>query len=104
VEYLFIPAAFYSPRQDHWTSLISSIALNNSMYVLAVNLFGQWDVGEVFCGRSLAADPWGVPVAQASDMGCFFQAYLDPSYPKTIRDKVGSFHNRIPSVYRIPSE
>lgn len=102
VEYLFTPAAFYSPRADHWTSLNAATALQNSMYVMGVNLFGQWDKDNTFCGRSLLVDPWGVTIAQASDKDSIFQAYVDPDYPSQIRDRVGSFHNRVPSVYNIP--
>ncbi|MDR2156786.1 MAG: hypothetical protein LBO81_03270, partial [Clostridiales Family XIII bacterium] len=98
-----IPAAFYRPRIDHWTGLIQSIALHNSVYALGVNLFGKWDDRNVFCGRSLLADPWGVAVAQASDKPCAFHSYVERDYPGKIRDAIGSFRNRVPSVYDIPS-
>lgn len=102
VEYLFTPAAFYSPRADHWTSLNAATALQNSMYVMGVNLFGAWDENNVFCGRSCLVDPWGVTIAQASDKEAIIQAYVDPEYPRQIRERVGSFHNRVPNIYHIP--
>jgi predicted amidohydrolase len=104
VRYLFVPAAFYSPRQDHWTDLLRAIALQNSLYVVAVNNYGAYNADNIFCGRSLIADPWGIAIAQASDRPGFIQAYTDPAYPKEIADKIGSFHNRVPSVYDIPKE
>lgn len=102
VQYLFVPAAFYMPRFDHWQNLLQSTALYNSMYVMGVNLYGKLDEANVFCGRSLIADPWGISVAVASDKPGFIQAYVDADYCSKIRDAVGSFRNRIPSIYDIP--
>jgi predicted amidohydrolase len=104
VKFLLVPAAFYSPRFDHWTELIRAAALHNSMYVLGANLFGAWNPANKFCGRSLLADPWGVVVAAASDTPAFFQAYVDADYPDQIRNAIGSFHNRRPALYDIPKE
>lgn len=104
VRFLMVPAAFFSPRFDHWTNLISMTALQNSMYVVGVNLFGRLNEDSVFCGRSLIADPWGVNIALASDKAGFIQAYVDPNYPNKIEKRVGSFLNRRPAVYDIPKE
>lgn len=103
VQYLFVPAAFYMPRFDHWQNLLQSTALHNSMYVTGVNLYGKWSDSSAFCGRSLIADPWGVPIAIASDKAGFIQAYVDADYCNTIKDAVGSLRNRVPSVYDIPN-
>ena len=101
VQYLMVPAAFYSPRIDHWQDLLRATALQNSMYVLGVNLFGKLNPTNIFCGRSLLADPWGVAAATAPDKAAFFQTYVDADYADTIKDAVGTFHNRVPEVYDI---
>lgn len=101
VEYLLIPSAFYSPRADHWQNLICATALQNSMYVIGVNLFGELNQENIFCGRSLVADPWGIPVAIAADKPGSFQAYVYPEHLKEIRDSIGTFYNRIPDMYDI---
>lgn len=101
VQYLFVPAAFYMPRFDHWQKLLQSIALQNSMYVAGANLYGKIRDEMVFCGRSLIADPWGISVATASDKPGFIQAYVDKDYCSIIKDSVGTIHNRVPSVYNI---
>ena len=101
VQYLFIPSAFYSPRSDHWQNILTATALHNSMYVVGVNLFGKLNEDNIFCGRSLICDPWGVPEAIAADKAGYIQAYVDPDYPKEIGDAVGTFHNRVPEVYKI---
>ena len=99
VKYFIIPAAFYSPRIDHWPDLVQSIALQNLSYALAVNLVGKVIDGEVFCGRSLIVDPWGVRIAMASDKACHIQSYLYPDYIDEIRQKVASYDNRVPALY-----
>ena len=101
VQYLFVPAAFYSPRGDHWQDLLRVTAMQNSMYVMGVNLFGKLNSANIFCGRSLIADPWGIAVAAASDRPCVFQAYIDGDYAGQIRDAIGTIQNRAPSLYEI---
>ena len=101
VQFLFVPAAFYSPRQDHWQELLRSTAMYNAMYVTGVNLYGKLNDNNIFCGRSLIADPWGVAVAAASDKEGFFQAYADPDYADSVRDALGALHNRVPGLYKL---
>jgi len=101
VQYLFVPSAFYSPRADHWMNLLTAAALQNSIYVVGVNLFGKLNDANVFFGRSVIADPWGVPIAVASDKPGIIQAYIDGDYAGKIRDLIGTFHNRVPSLYEI---
>jgi predicted amidohydrolase len=101
VQYLLVPAAFYSPRIDHWQDILRVTALQNSMYVMGVNLFGKLDDANVFCGRSIISDPWGIPVATASDKPAIIQTYIDIDYASEIRDAIGTIHNRVPSLYDI---
>jgi len=99
--YLFVPAAFYSPRFDHWQDILRVTAVQNSMYVMGANLFGKLNDSNIFCGRSVIADPWGIPVATASDKPGIIQAYVDGDYPGKISASMGTFHNRAPSLYEI---
>lgn len=101
VKYLFTPAAFYSPRADHWQNLLAATALHNSMYVTGVNLYGELNPDNIFCGRTLIADPWGIQVAVASDRTGSIQAYVDPEYVDEIRAAVGTIYGRRPDVYEI---
>jgi len=68
---------------------------------LGVNLFGKLDDANVFCGRSIISDPWGIPVATASDKTGIIQTYIDMEHASTIRDAIGTIHNRVPSLYDI---
>ena len=62
---------------------------------------GELNPENIFCGRSLIADPWGIALATAPDKPSYFQAYVDPDYVKSTRDAVGTFYNRVPEVYEI---
>ena len=101
VSFLFVPSAFYSPRIDHWEKLLQALALQNSMYVTGVNLYGAWSPDHIFCGRSLIADPWGVTISQASDRAGCIHAYLDAAYADIVGDRTGSIRNRVDNVYEI---
>lgn len=101
VQFLFVPAAFYVPRSDHWQILLQVAALQNSMYVTGANLYGMMGSRGGFCGRSLIVDPWGIPLATASDKAGFIQAYVDADYADEIGQNIGSFNNRVPSIYDI---
>lgn len=88
-EYLAVPAAFFSPRADHWQALLRAAALENGMYVIGANLFGADVNGNVFCGRSSIFDPWGVQLSGASDREEFVQAYVDKDYASSVRNRLG---------------
>ncbi len=62
IEVLFVPSAFYTPRHDQWDVLVQSAALDNLLYVVALNQYN-----EHFFGRSCIADPCGLIVSKVSD-------------------------------------
>ncbi len=101
VQFLFVPAAFYQPRFDHWQNLMQATALHNSMYVAGANLYSKMGRTSGFCGRSLIVDPWGIPLAMASDKPGFIQAYLDADYADKIGEAIGGLSNRVPSMYDV---
>lgn len=62
---VLVPSAWPYPRVEHWKLLPRARAVENLMYVGAVNGSGTIDDSR-FVGRSTVYDPWGTPVA-ASD-------------------------------------
>jgi predicted amidohydrolase len=65
-EILLVPAAFPLARIDHWKTLAAARAIENQVYVAAVNRVGV-DEGLAFGGASRLLDPFGVLVAEASE-------------------------------------
>jgi predicted amidohydrolase len=99
------PAAFPTgaklpPRTDHWDVLVASTALYNQTYVCAVNLFGTIN-NEIPFGRSSVIDPWGTAVASASNKTCIVYATLDMEYQKAVKEKLATWQNRRPDLYKL---
>ena len=96
IDVLFVPSAFYTPRHDQWDILVQSAALNNLMYVVALNQYNSH-----FFGRSCIADPCGLIVSKASDQEGIMYGMLDMDYQKKVRQQVPTYHNRRPELYDV---
>ena len=102
---LFVPAMFpggdtLPPRTDHWDALVSSCALLNLTYTVAVNQYGHVYDAIPF-GRSRVLDPWGTMIAQCRNCEDIAFAYIDLEYQKKVRASVASWENRRPDVYTL---
>jgi predicted amidohydrolase len=103
-ELVTVPAAFtlYTGK-DHWELLLRARAVENQLYVVAANQWGDIGGGKLTYGRSLVADPWGVVLAAAPDEDCVVTAELDRSRLERIRTTLPSLANRRPAAYRWPA-
>ena len=63
---LFVPAEWPSSRGRHWVILNTARAIENQMFVIAVNRIGN-DDSNTFYGHSLIIDPWGELLAEGSE-------------------------------------
>jgi predicted amidohydrolase len=69
-EILAVPSAFtLATGKDHWEPLLRARAIENQCYVLAPAQHGRHDDGGLreSYGHAMIVDPWGLPVAVASD-------------------------------------
>jgi predicted amidohydrolase len=67
---LAVPSAFtLATGKDHWEPLLRARAIENQCYVLAPAQYGRHDDGGLreSYGHAMIVDPWGLPVAVASD-------------------------------------
>jgi deaminated glutathione amidase len=67
---LAVPSAFtLATGKDHWEPLLRARAIENQCYVLAPAQYGAHDDGGLreSYGHAMIVDPWGLPVAVASD-------------------------------------
>ncbi len=89
VKIIALPAAFYSPRIDHWEVLNRAMALTTQSYVIASNQVGsKMSKSQTFCGRSMIVDPWGVVLATTHDEDGYCAADIDFSYMESIRERL----------------
>ena len=97
-----VPSAFtMATGRDHWQVLLRARAIENQVFVLAPNQFGEAPPFHSY-GRSAIVDPWGVTLAVAPDEECFIAAELDLAAQERVRESLPSLANRRPEAYRWP--
>jgi len=98
-----VPSAFTAATgRDHWQVLLRARAIENQVFVIAPNQFGEAPPHYSSYGRSAIVDPWGVMLATAPDGECFVAAELDLSVQQRIREQLPSLANRRPRTYVWP--
>jgi deaminated glutathione amidase len=98
-----VPAAFtLATGRDHWEVLLRARAIENQLFVIAPNQWGEAPPYYSSFGRSTIIDPLGVPLATAPDGECFVSADLDFDALRRVREAVPSLANRQPHAYLWP--
>lgn len=96
---LFVPAEWPASRGRHWTALNIARAIENQMFVIAVNRVGR-DAANLFCGHSLIVDPWGEVVAEGTgEAEEVIVADVDFAAVEEIRKRMPVFNDRRPECY-----
>ena len=88
VELMFVPAAWPMKRLEHWRILNRARAIENQMFVAAVNSGGH----------SLAIDPWGEILVECNAGDEVLTVELDLEIKKTIGRTMNVFADRNPVV------
>jgi predicted amidohydrolase len=96
---LMIPAAFtLATGKDHWEPLMRARAIENQCYVIAPAQHGDHDDAGIKAswGHAMIVDPWGLPVAVASDGPGLAIAEIDLDRVEKVRRAIPvSSHRRI---------
>ena len=96
---LFVPAEWPAVRGHHWRALNIARAIENLLFVVAVNRVGK-DRDNVFFGHSLVVDPWGDVLAEGSERE---EELLIVDIPfervAEIRKRIPVFADRRPECY-----
>jgi predicted amidohydrolase len=102
---VLLPSAFTAATgRDHWEVLLRARAIEDQLFVLAPNQFGQAPPHYDSFGRSMIVDPWGIVLATAPDAECFLAADLDLGAQERVRESLPSLANRRPEAYAWPQE
>jgi predicted amidohydrolase len=88
-----VPSAWPYPRVEHWRLLPRARAVENLMYVAAVNGVGEFEAASLL-GRSTVYDPWGTPVASAGERAGLVTARLDPGAVAERREEFPALDDR----------
>ncbi|MFF0148294.1 carbon-nitrogen hydrolase family protein [Amycolatopsis sulphurea] len=91
---------FLSPRLDHWEFLLRARATENQVFVVGSGMTGiDPTSGVSFVGRSMIVDPWGVPVAIASDGEGIVTTTIDLDLVDQVREAFPLLTKRRPELY-----
>ncbi|MFQ3317964.1 MAG: putative amidohydrolase [Natronomonas sp.] len=88
-----VPSAWPSPRVEHWKLLPRARAVENLMYVGAVNGAATFEEATLV-GRSTVYDPWGTPVAASDDDPTIVYADCDPAQVEAVREEFPALGDR----------
>lgn len=98
-----IPSAFtLATGRDHWEVLLRARAIENQLFVIAPNQWGEAPPHYSSFGRSAIVDPWGTLLVTAPDGEGFVAAELDFGAQERIRGSLPSLANRQPGAYAWP--
>ncbi len=96
---LFVPAEWPAQRGAHWRTLNLARAIENQLFVIAVNRVGR-DANNVYFGHSLVVDPWGEVLAEGSeDREEVIVVDVDFAAGEEIRRRMPVFADRRPQYY-----
>jgi predicted amidohydrolase len=94
-EIVCVPSAFTFPTgAHHWEILLRARAIENQVYVVAPNQIGRGAGGASLFGHSLIVDPWGTPVARASNQETVALAEIDRDYLARVRRELPCLEHR----------
>lgn len=100
VNVLFAPAAWPHPRLNHWRLLAQARAVENQMFVVAVNTVGTVNALN-FCGHSMMVDPWGEVLSEAGGGEQLLFGEMDLAVIADIRERINVFRDRRHELYDI---
>ena len=83
-------------KEDHWLIMCRARAIENGVYLIAPN-----QIGNIFCGRSLVVDPFGVVVVDMGNSEGFEIIDLDLSRIDVIRKSLPLLKNRRRDLYHL---
>ncbi|TVP77600.1 MAG: carbon-nitrogen family hydrolase [Puniceicoccaceae bacterium] len=99
-----LPSAFPHPRLEHWRTLVRARAIENQVYLVAINQCGVeghgGEVGETqYFGHSMVVDPWGEIIAEAGEAADLLEVEVDPAEVDSVRSKLSAWDDRRTDVF-----
>ncbi|MBZ4653333.1 MAG: hydrolase [Peptococcaceae bacterium] len=95
---LFVPAQWPHPRMHPWRTLLQARAIENQVFVAAVNRVGKEGKAEFF-GHSMVVDPLGEIIVEGEEKEQILIADIDLTLVEKVRTRMTCFSDRIPEAY-----
>jgi predicted amidohydrolase len=83
-------------KEEHWQTMVKARAIENGSYVIA-----PAQVGNIYCGRSMAVDPFGVVLVDMGQREGVEVVDIDSSRVQNVRKSLPLLKNRRTDVYRL---
>ncbi len=99
MELLFVPAQWPLLRKEHWITLNRARAIENQIYLCAVNGCGCTPVGDSYGGHSLLLNPWGEDLVHLSEGEDITIGTIDLDILQQIRRTMSVLTDRREDVY-----
>jgi predicted amidohydrolase len=98
---ILLPAEWPLKRISHWRTLIRARAIENQVFIAAVNCVGN--IGEeIFGGCSAIISPWGDVVCEGNQTDeALLTSTINLDEVEVIRNKIPVFLDRRPDIYNI---
>ncbi len=95
---IFVVAEWPEARVDHWVTLLKARAIENQLFIIAVNRVGE-DPNNTFAGHSMVIDPWGKTIAIGSTTESILYADLNIEEVDRVRTRISVFLDRREDLY-----
>lgn len=95
---IFMPSEWPFSRAEHWQSLVRARAIENQVFVCAVNCVGEHR-GNPFYGHSLLIGPVGETIAEGGAEEAIVYGEIDPAAVTRAREAMKIWQDRRPEVY-----
>ena len=94
---LVVPSAWVYGimKEEHWRTMIMARAIENGSYIIAPD-----QVGNIFSGRSMVADPFGTVLLDMGDKQGMDVVEIDKSRVMKVRESLPLLKNRRLDIYR----
>lgn len=83
-------------KEEHWQTMVKARAIENGLYVVAPD-----QVGNIYCGRSMAVDPLGVVLVDMGQQEGVEVVDIDRSRVQKVRKSMPLLKNRRTDVYKL---
>ena len=90
---ILVPSAWPYPRVEHWQLLPRARAVENQLFVGAINGSGQFEEASLL-GRSSVYDPWGTTLASTGDEPDLVVTDVDVGKVARVREEFPAWHDR----------
>ncbi len=83
-------------KEEHWQTMIKARAIENGSYLVAPD-----QVGNIYCGRSMVVDPYGIVLADMGRREGIEIVEIDRSRVHQVRKKLPLLKNRRADIYEL---